>query len=86
MRRETRGERQLERALARATSPRGAAVVIAVVTASITTGAGLLMTEIDRTDFPSTGGGLWWAVQTVTTLGYGDVVPTTVRGQSWQRS
>ena len=30
---------------------------------------------------PSLGSGLWWAVQTVTTVGYGDNVPTNVTGQ-----
>ena len=39
---ETRGERRLERQLARATTPRGAAIVIAAVTTSITIVAGLL--------------------------------------------
>jgi voltage-gated potassium channel len=78
---ETRLERRLDRVLARATRPRGAAVVIATVSTSITVGAGLLMTVADRDSFPSIGSGLWWAVQTVTTVGYGDHVPETVAGQ-----
>lgn len=78
---EMRSERRLERWLARAATPRGAAIVIAVVTTAITVGAGLLMTALDRKDFPSLGGGLWWAVQTVTTVGYGDHVPNTAAGQ-----
>lgn len=78
---ETRIERRFERQLALATTPRGAAIVIAVVTTAITVVAGLLMTLVDRTNFPSLGGGLWWAIQTVTTVGYGDHVPATVAGR-----
>jgi voltage-gated potassium channel len=78
---ESKFERRLDRALARAVTPRGAAVVIAIVSTSITVAAGLLMTVLDRKDFPSLGGGLWWAVQTVTTVGYGDHVPKTPAGQ-----
>src|SRR4029077_7797780 len=48
---------------------------------SITVAAGLLMTVVDHDNFPSLGSGLWWAVQTVTTVGYGDNVPTNVTGQ-----
>ena len=78
---ETRLEQRLDRVVARAASPRGAAVVIATVSTSITVGAGLLMTVADHKSFPSIGSGLWWAVQTVTTVGYGDHVPTTAAGQ-----
>jgi voltage-gated potassium channel len=78
---QSRSERWLDRQIARATTPRGAAIVIASVTTSITIVAGLLMTIIDHEHFPSLGSGLWWGVQTVTTVGYGDHVPTNGAGQ-----
>ena len=77
----TRVERRLDAVLARATTPRGAGVLIATVSTSITVAAGVLMTVVDHDNFPSLGSGLWWAVQTVTTVGYGDNVPTTVSGR-----
>ena len=78
---ETRLERRLDVAVDRATTPRGAAVVIASATIAITVAAGILMTVADRDNYPSIGSGLWWAIQTVTTVGYGDHVPTTVAGR-----
>jgi voltage-gated potassium channel len=81
MEHETRLERRIDRAIDRATTPRGAAVVIAGVSTVITLAAGFLMTVVDRENFPSIGSGLWWAVQTTTTVGYGDHVPTTVGGR-----
>ena len=78
---ETRLERRLDRAVARATTPRGAAIVIASATMMITVVAGLLVTVLERDTYPSIGTGLWWAAQTVTTVGYGDNVPTSSAGR-----
>jgi voltage-gated potassium channel Kch len=78
---ETRLERRLDRAVARASTPRGAAIVIASVSTVITVVAGLLVTVIEHETYPSIGTGLWWAAQTVTTVGYGDIVPTSLAGR-----
>ena len=42
---------------------------------------GLIAHLIDRKDFPSFGIGVWWAVVTLGTVGYGDVVPHTAWGR-----
>jgi len=78
---ETRLERRLDRAVARATTPRGAAIVIASATMMITVVAGVLVTVLEHDTYPSVGTGLWWAAQTVTTVGYGDNVPTSLAGR-----
>src|SRR6188472_3549596 len=81
MNNETRLERRLDRLIEHAVNPRKAAVVVATVTTAITLLAGWLMTLADHDNFPTLGSGLWWAVQTVTTVGYGDNVPSNVSGQ-----
>ena len=77
----TRLERRHDAAVGRATTPRGAAIVIASVSTAFTLGAGVVMTAVEHERYPSIGSGLWWAVQTVTTVGYGDNVPESVGGR-----
>ncbi|GIU94279.1 MAG: hypothetical protein KatS3mg012_0736 [Gaiellaceae bacterium] len=49
---------------------------LACVTLGLSAAAGLLMRWIDPEAFPTVGTGIWWAVVTFCTVGYGDVVPT----------
>jgi len=60
---------------------RSAWLATAIVSATVTIVAGLLMRVTDPETFPSIGRGLWWAVQTTTTVGYGDVVPASTPGR-----
>src|SRR5262245_5421749 len=74
-------ERRLDRFMREPVSVRNAAGVIVVVTAFIVVGAGILITLIDSEEYPSLETGLWWALQTVTTVGYGDVAPSNLTGR-----
>lgn len=41
----------------------------------------VVMRLLDQKDFPTLGSALWWSVQTVTTVGYGDVAPVEPVGR-----
>jgi voltage-gated potassium channel Kch len=60
---------------------RRAAFVISGITLGVALAAGLLMRSVDHGEFRTVGSGLWWSVQTVTTVGYGDKVPTSTAGR-----
>lgn len=61
---------------------RRAGLAIAAVTVVVTVMSGVMLWLVDRDEFPNVGLGLWWAVQTVTTVGYGDEVPTSAYGRA----
>ena len=54
---------------------------LAAATAALGLVVGFVMTIIDREDFPTFGDGVWWAVVTLGTVGYGDIVPHTGWGR-----
>ena len=60
---------------------RRAALIIASYTLLVTFAGGFIASLTDRKDFDSLGQGLWWSLQTVTTVGYGDVVPSSGTGR-----
>jgi voltage-gated potassium channel len=52
-----------------------------VFTLLVTVGGGITERLLDRPEFPTISKGLWFALQTETTVGYGDVAPTRVDGR-----
>ena len=70
--------RQLEN---RTLTPRRAAWVISASTLLLTIAGGVGAWLIDRKDFDGVSDALWWSIQTVTTVGYGDVVPEHASGR-----
>ena len=74
-------ERQMQRFLRKPVSVRGAASVIVTTTGLIVIASGFLMRVLDHKEYPNIFIGMWWAIQTVTTVGYGDVTPKAVAGR-----
>ena len=71
----------MSRFLREPVSIRSATRVIALATVVVVAVSGALMRLVDGREYPNVFRGMWWAIQTVTTVGYGDVTPTHLSGR-----
>ena len=74
-------ERRLTKFLHEPPSVRLAANVIVTATLLIVVVGGVLMRVLDHTEYSSIWLGMWWVLETVTTVGYGDLTPESAIGK-----
>jgi len=80
--RQRRAERWVSgQVAAKGLRPRFAAYLIAAIWLVAVVTFGVVEHLVDPDTFPNVWLGMWWALQTVTTVGYGDVVPTQTAGK-----
>ena len=72
---------RLERSIGRAVARRRIFPYLAAATLVLSLASGFLVHLIDKKDFPTFGTAVWWAIVTLATVGYGDVVPTSPWGR-----
>jgi voltage-gated potassium channel len=68
-------ERRVTRLMQKPPSIRAAAAVIVTATTAVVIGGGILIRVLDHSEYSNIWVGMWWSLQTVTTVGYGDVTP-----------
>ena len=74
-------ERRVSRFQRDPASVTNAVRVIVGSTAAVVVVSSLLMRFLDRSEYPNIGRAFWWAMQTIPTVGYGDVTPKHVSGR-----
>jgi voltage-gated potassium channel len=74
-------ERRMTRFLREPPSVRTAAGVIVTATTVVVVAGGVVMRLLDHAEYSNVWVGMWWALQTVTTVGYGDVTPKNPSGR-----
>ena len=73
--------RSFERPVGAPISVRNALGAIIAGTLSVVISSAIAMRLLDPSEYQSYGKGLWWSIQTVTTVGYGDATPVHVSGR-----
>jgi voltage-gated potassium channel len=81
LRAKTEGSSFIERRVQRIAHARSLTIGLAATFVVLALVGAVVMRIADSDNFPNLGLAVWWALQTVTTVGYGDVVPTTVFGR-----
>ena len=76
-----KGPALVERRARRIVNARSLTLGLAATFLGLAFAGAILMRIVDTHDFPNLGLAAWWALQTITTVGYGDVVPTTNLGR-----
>ena len=74
-------DRIFSRVLREPPSVRVATGVIVSATLVVVVVSGVLIWALDHDEYPNIWVGMWWGLQTVTTVGYGDVSPTNPSGR-----
>jgi voltage-gated potassium channel len=74
-------ERRMSKFLREPPSVRLAANVIVTATLLIVVVGGVMMRLFDHKEYASIWLGMWWVLQTVTTVGYGDLTPKAAIGK-----
>ena len=71
----------IERSVRRIANARSLVLGLSLTFVGLAFVGAIVMRIVDPDNFPSLGLAIWWALQTVTTVGYGDVVPTNGVGR-----
>jgi len=76
-----KGPPLIERRIRKIADARSITLALATTFLGLALAGGIAIRFLDESSFPTFGQAVWWALQTVTTVGYGDVVPTGATGK-----